>query len=161
MEESEKAIFAAGCFWGIEYYFQKAEGVLSTAVGFTGGDNVNPTYRYVCSGRTGHAEAVEVIFDPAITSFEILAKHFFEIHNPALVKKELDKRSQYRSSVFYCNDEQKMIAEKLVEILKGKNYEVGTEITKAGVFYKAEEYHQSYYNKKGKDDYGCRYKEKF
>ena len=161
MKESEKAIFAAGCFWGIEYYLQKAEGVLSTAVGFTGGANANPTYQDVCSGKTGHAEAVEVVFDPAITSFEILAKHFFEIHNPALVKKELDKRSQYRSSVFYCNDEQKMIAEKLVEILKGKNYEVGTEITKAGVFYKAEEYHQSYYDKKGKDDYGYRYKEKF
>ncbi len=161
MEESEKAIFAAGCFWGIEYYFQKAEGVLSTAVGFTGGDNANPTYQEVCSGKTGHAEAVEVVFDPAVTSFEILAKQFFEIHNPALVKKESDKRSQYRSSVFYYNDEQKMIAEKLVEILKGKNYEVGTEITKAGVFYKAEEYHQSYYDKKGKDDYGYRYKEKF
>jgi len=161
MANSEKAIFSAGCFWGIEYYFQKAVGVLSTAVGFTGGDNANPTYQDVCSGKTGHAEAVEVVFDPAITSFEKLAKHFFEIHNPALVKKELDKRSQYRSSVFYCNEEQKMIAEKLVKILKGKNYEVGTEITKAGVFYKAEEYHQSYYNKKGKDDYGHRYKEKF
>ncbi len=93
------------------------------------------------SGKTGHAEAVEVVFDPAVTSFETLAKHFFEIHNPALVKKESDKRSQYRSSVFCCNDEQKMIAEKLIEILKGKNYEVGTEITKAGVFYKAEEDH--------------------
>ena len=159
--ESEKAIFAAGCFWGIEYYFQKAEGVLSTAVGFTGGDNANPTYQDVCSGKTGHAEAVEVVFDPAITSFEILAKHFFEIHNPGLVKKNSDKRSQYRLSVFYCNEEQRMIAQKLVEILKGKNYEVGTEIKKAGVFYKAEEYHQSYYDKKGKDDYGYQYKEKF
>lgn len=161
MENSEKAVFAAGCFWGIEYYFQKAEGVLSTAVGFTGGDNTNPTYQDVCSGKTGHAEAVEVVFDPSKTSFEILAKHFFEIHNPALVKKGSDKRSQYRSAVFYCNDDQKMIAEKLIEILKGKNYEVGTEITKAGVFYKAEEYHQSYYDKKGKGDYGYRHKEKF
>jgi len=158
---TEKTIFAAGCFWGIEYYFQKAEGVLSTTVGFTGGDTTNPTYHDVCSGRTGHAEAVEVVFNPSKTSFKILAKHFFEIHNPALVKKESDKRSQYRSCVFYCNEEQKMIAEKLIEILKGKNYEVGTEITKAGVFYKAEEHHQSYYNKKGKDDYGYRYKEKF
>ncbi len=76
-------------FWGIEYYFQKAEGVLSTAVGFTGGDNANPTYMDVCSGKTGHAEAVEVVFDPAITSFEKLAKNFFEIHNPALIKKRV------------------------------------------------------------------------
>jgi len=137
------------------------EGVISTTVGFTGGATTNPTYHDVCSGRTGHSEAVELVFDPSKTSFELLAKHFFEIHNPALVKKELNKRSQYRSSVFYCNEEQKMIAERLVEILKGKNYEVGTEITKAVMFYKAEEYHQSYYNKKGKDDYAFRYKEKF
>ncbi len=161
MEHSETAIFAAGCFWGIEYYFQKAEGVLSTAVGFTGGVNAGPTYQEVCSGRTGHAEAVEVKFDPAITSFEILAKHFFEIHNPALIKKESDKRSQYRSCIFYHNDEQKMIAENLVAILKSKNYEVGTEITKASVFHRAEDYHQSYYDKKGKNDYGYRRKEKF
>ena len=161
MAVSEKAIFAAGCFWGVEYYFQKAKGILSTAVGFTGGENANPTYRDVCCGQTGHAEAVEVVFDPAITSFETLAKQFFEIYNPALVKNESGKRSQYRSSVFYVNDEQKRITQKLIEILRGKNYEVGTEITKAGVFYKAEEYHQSYYNKKGTEDYGYRYKEKF
>ncbi len=159
--KTEKAIFAAGCFWGVEESFHKAKGVISTAAGYIGGTTIHPTYQDVCSGKTGHAEAVEVVFDPVVTSFETLAKHFFEIHNPALVKKESDKRSQYRSSVFYCNEEQKMIAEKLVEILKGRNYEVGTEITKAGVFYKAEEYHQSYYDKKGKDDYGYRYKEKF
>ena len=87
MVKTEKAIFAVGCFWGIEYYFQKAEGVLTTAAGFTGGDKDKPTYHKVCSGKTGHAEAVEVIFDPAVTSFETLAKHFFEIHNPALIGK--------------------------------------------------------------------------
>ncbi len=103
--KTERAIFALGCFWGAEYYFQKAEGVLSTTVGFTGGDNAKPTYQDVCSKKTGHAEAVEIVFDPATTSFEILAKQSFEIHNPALVKKESYKRSQYRSSVFYCNEE--------------------------------------------------------
>ncbi len=159
--KTETAIFAAGCFWGIEYYFQKAEGVISTAVGFTGGDKEYPTYSDVCSGKTGHAEAVEVVFDPYRTTFEILAKHFFEIHNPALINKGTTRRSQYRSANFYVNDDQKVIAQKLVEVLKNKGFEVATEITKAGVFYKAEEYHQSYYDKKGKDDYGYRYKQKF
>lgn len=160
--KKEKAIFAAGCFWGIEYYFQKAEGVLATAAGFIGGDKDNPTYHDVCSGKTGHAEAVEVVFDPSKTTFEALAQHFFEIHNPASINNSnTGRRSQYRSAIFYVSDEQKVIAEKLVEILINKNHEIGTEITKAGVFYKAEEYHQSYYNKKGKDDYGYRYKQKF
>jgi peptide methionine sulfoxide reductase msrA/msrB len=158
----ETAVFAAGCFWGVEYYFQKAKGVVATAVGYTGGSKKDPTYTDVCIGQTGHAEAVEVLFDPTQTSYEILAKHFFEIHNPALIGKEgSGKRSQYRSAIFYTNTEQKRIAENLVVLLKSKNYEVGTEITPAEVFYKAEEYHQSYYNKKGKDDYGYRYKQKF
>ena len=101
---TERAIFAAGCFWGIQYYFQKAKGVISTTVGYTGGDKVNPIYHDVCSGKTGHAEVVEVIFDPSETSFETLAKHFFEIHNPALIGKEGNRnRSQYRSAVFYTD----------------------------------------------------------
>ena len=158
----EKAIFAAGCFWGIEYYFQKAEGVLTTAAGFIGGDKDNPTYHEVCSGKTGHAEAVEVVFDPSKTTFETLAKHFFEIHNPALISRESNgKRSQYRSAIFYVNDDQKLTAENLIELLKNNNFEVGTEVTPAGAFYKAEEYHQNYYNKLGKNDYGNRYKQKF
>lgn len=160
--KTEKAIFAAGCFWGVEYYFQKAKGVISTSVGFTGGDTVNPSYQDVCSGRSGHAEAVEVVFDPFETSYETLAKHFFEIHNPALIGNAgTGKRSQYRSAIFYVTDEQKVIAQTLVELLRNKQFEVCTEITLAGAFYKAEEYHQSYYNKKGKDDYGYRYKQKF
>jgi peptide methionine sulfoxide reductase msrA/msrB len=159
---TERAVFAAGCFWGVEYYFQKAKGVLATAVGFTGGSTKDPTYTDVCRGQTGHAEAVEVLFDPLETSYEILAKNFFEIHNPAVIGREGNgKRSQYRSAIFYMNDEQRKIAEKLVVILKSKNFAVGTEITLAEVFYEAEEYHQSYYNKKGKDDYGYRYKQKF
>ncbi len=159
---TEKAIFAAGCFWGIEYYFQKAEGVISTATGFIGGDKDKPTYHDVCSGKTGHAEAVEVNFDPTKTTYETLAKHFFEIHNPALISNEsTGKRSQYRSAIFYTDNEQKAIAEKLVLMLRNKNFEVSTEITRAGTFFKAEDYHQSYYDKKGRDDYGYRLKQKF
>lgn len=161
MADHEKAIFAAGCFWGIEFSFQKHEGVLSTTTGYTGGVTSNPGYPDVCSGRTGHAEAVEVTFDPSITSFEKLAKHFFEIHNPALIGNHDNHRSQYRSAIFYLNDEQKSVAEKLIEKLKGKNVDVETEITKAAVFYKAEEHHQDYYNKNGKEDNGHRYKKKF
>ncbi len=148
---TERAIFAAGCFWGVEHYFQKAKGVLSTTAGFIGGDKINPTYREVCSSKTGHAEAVEIVFDPLETSYETLAKHFFEIHNPALISREsTGKRSQYRSAIFYLNDEQKVIANNLLNLLKKKGFEVGTEISPAEVFYKAEEYHQGYYDKKVK-----------
>ncbi len=159
---TEKAIFAAGCFWGIEYYFQKVIGVISTATGFIGGDTDNPSYNEVCSGTTGHAEAVEVLFDPSRTTYETLTKHFFEIHNPALISNDSKgRRSQYRSSIFYVNDDQKAVADKLVAILRNKNFEVSTEIMPAGTFYKAEKYHQNYYGKKGKDDYGYRCKQKF
>ncbi len=160
--KTEKAIFAAGCFWGVENSFQKAKGVLSTAAGYIGGNKANPTYQQVCSGQTNHAEAVEVVYDPLETSYETLAKHFFEIHNPALISREsTGKRSQYRSAIFYINDEQKLVAENLIELLRNKNIEAGTEITPAGVFYKAEEYHQSYYNKKGTVEDANRYKQKF
>jgi peptide methionine sulfoxide reductase msrA/msrB len=158
----ETAIFAAGCFWGVEYYFQKAKGVISTAAGYIGGMKDNPTYQEVCSGKTGHAEAIEVVFDPAETSYEILARFFFEIHNPSRSGgTSIGRRSQYRSAIFYMNEEQKKTAEQLIELLKSKNFEIGTEITPASAFYKAEEYHQGYYNKKGKNDYGYRYKQKF
>jgi peptide methionine sulfoxide reductase msrA/msrB len=130
------------CFWGVEHYFQTCKGVILTVVGYIGGDKTNPAYNEVCSGKTGHAEAVEVVFDPLETSYETLAKCFFEIHNPASINQELrGKRSQYRSAIFYVSEEQKVVAEKLVKMLKDKNFEVGTEITPAGVFYKAEEYH--------------------
>ena len=160
--KTERALFASGCFWGTEYYFQKAEGVLQTNVGYTGGHKENATYHDVCSGNTGHAEAVEVIFDPSQTSYEELAKLFFETHNPEHKSRQgPDIGTQYRSAVFYLNDEQKQIAENLIQVLKNKNYEVVTEVTKAGTFWKAEDKHQQYYSKGGGNPYCHKYVKKF
>ena len=159
---TERALFASGCFWGTEYYFQKVKGVLQTNVGYTGGHKDNATYHDVCSGNTGHAEAVEVIFDPSQTSYEELAKLFFETHNPEHKSRQgPDIGTQYRSAVFYLNDEQKQIAENLIQVLKNKNYKVVTEVTKAGTFWKAEDKHQQYYSKGGGNPYCHKYVKKF
>jgi peptide methionine sulfoxide reductase msrA/msrB len=151
---SERAIFASGCFWGTECYLQRAPGVISTTVGFTGGHVDHPTYKQVCTGRTGHAEAVEVIYDPSKTSYEKLAKLFFETHDfTQLNRQGPDIGKQYRSAIFYLNEEQKQIAERLVRELQQMGYAVKTEITPAGKFWPAEDYHQAYYNKTGKTPY--------
>jgi peptide methionine sulfoxide reductase msrA/msrB len=149
-----RAIFASGCFWGTQYYLQRAPGVISTTVGFTGGHVDHPTYKQVCTGRTGHAEAVEVIYDPAKISYEQLAKLFFETHDfTQLNRQGPDIGKQYRSAIFYLNEEQKQIAERLVQQLRQMGYDVKTEITPAGKFWVAEDYHQDYYNKTGKTPY--------
>jgi peptide methionine sulfoxide reductase msrA/msrB len=159
---TETAIFASGCFWGTEYFFQKAEGVIFTAVGYIGGEKENPSYEQVCTGRTGHAEATEVIFDPAKTSYENMVKLFFETHDPGQLNRQgPDIGHQYRSGIFYLNDEQKAIAERLAETLKQKGQKVVTEITKATKFYKAENYHQKYYSTGGGSPYCHRYIKKF
>ena len=151
---TEKAIFASGCFWGTEYYMEKEPGVISTTVGYTGGFVDNPTYQQVSTGKTGHAESVQVVYDPNKTSYEKLAKLFFETHNFSQVGGQgPDIGPQYRSAIFYLNDEQKEIAQKLVKILKEKGKKVATEITPAGRFWPAEEYHQQYYDKNGKRPY--------
>lgn len=159
---TERAIFAGGCFWGVEYYIEKHPGVLSVTSGYIGGHTKNPTYEEVCSKTTGHAEAVEVIYDPTKTDYEALARLFFEIHDPTQVDRQgPDIGEQYRSEVFYVDDEQKQIAEKLIQILKGKGYEVATKVTKATEFYTAEKYHQDYYINKGTLPYCHGYTKRF
>ncbi len=150
----ERAIFASGCFWGTEYYFQKAQGVISTTVGYVGGRVSNPSYREVCSGTTGHAEATEVFYDPEKTDFETLARLFFETHDPTHLNRQgPDIGTQYRSGVFYFNEEQKEITEKLISLLEGKGMKIATEVTKATEFYTAENYHQDYYKNNGSSPY--------
>jgi peptide methionine sulfoxide reductase msrA/msrB len=160
--KTERAIFASGCFWGTEFYMKKAEGVISTAPGYIGGTLENPTYKDVCTGRTGHAEAVEVIYDPEKISYSDLAKLFFETHEPGQVDGQgPDIGPQYRSGIFYLNGEQKQTAEELIQQLKDKGYKVVTEVTEATKFYPAEDYHHNYYGKNGQSPYCHRYVKKF
>jgi peptide methionine sulfoxide reductase msrA/msrB len=150
--KTETAYFAGGCFWGTEYLLSQAPGVTSTRVGYMGGLTQKPTYRDVCEHGTGHAEAVEVVFDPSKTNFETLARLFFEIHDPTQVDRQgPDVGDQYRSEVFYVDDNQKATTEKLIGILKGKGLKVATRLSKAGTFWEAEDYHQDYYDKIGKE----------
>lgn len=159
----ERALFASGCYWGTEYYMQQAEGVISTTVGYTGGHVENPSYRQVCTGTTGHAETVEVVYDPTKTDFETLARLFFETHDPTQVNRQgPDIGEQYRSAVFYLNEEQKQITEKLIALLEAKGLKVATEVTEATTFYtEQQEYHQDYYQKKGSTPYCHFYQKKF
>ena len=159
----KRALFASGCYWGTEYYMQQAEGVISTTVGYTGGHVANPTYREVCTGTTGHAETVEVVYDPELTDFETLARLFFETHDPTQVNRQgPDIGTQYRSALFYLDEEQKNIAEKLVKELEEKGYDVATEITEAGPFYQEQkDYHQDYYQKTGGTPYCHAYTKRF
>lgn len=152
--ESNKAIFAGGCFWGVEYYFQHAPGVHSTSVGYIGGTTENPTYKEVCSHKTGHIEALEVTFDPTKTTYEELAKLFFEIHDPTQVDGQgNDIGNQYISAVFHNSENQKTVTEKLISQLKEKGFKVATQVKKATKFWPAETYHQQYYEKGGGTPY--------
>jgi peptide-methionine (S)-S-oxide reductase len=149
----QKSTFAAGCFWGVEAKFRMIDGVLDAEVGYTGGHVENPTYRMVCSKRTGHAEAVQITYDADQISYETLVRAFFEMHNPISRNRQgWDIGSQYRSAIFYHNEEQKKIAENVkCELEKSGNYRkpFATEISPAEEFYRAEEYHQQYYDKQG------------
>lgn len=160
--ETEKAYFAGGCFWGTEHLLQQSTGVISVQSGYMNGHTKDPTYREVCDGNTGHAEAVEVVYDPTKTNFETLARMFFEIHDPTQLNRQgPDIGNQYRSAVFYVNDEQKQVTENLIRLLKDKGYRVVTEIARADVFYPAEKYHQDYYESNGKEPYCHFYQKRF
>jgi methionine-S-sulfoxide reductase len=149
----EKAIFACGCFWGVEATFQKLDGVISAVSGYTGGRTENPTYKEVCNGNTYHAEAAEVEFDPSKISYEKLVTIFFKMHDPTTLNRQgPDVGSQYRSAIFYNSEEQKNTAETVKkEFEEAKIYKkpIVTQIAPASTFYKAEEYHQKYYEKQG------------
>jgi len=143
---TEEAIFAGGCFWGVEYQFQQVEGVISATSGYTGGHVQGPTYEQVCTGRTGHAEAVRVTFDPQRVSYEQLARLFFEIHDPTQLDRQgPDAGTQYRSAVFYRDERQKDTAEKLIAELRANGYNVATKVSAASEFFAAEDYHQDYF----------------
>lgn len=152
----QKATFAAGCFWHVEEAFREIKGVISTTVGYTGGKMKNPTYEEVCTDETGHAEAVQIEYDPKIVPYEKLLDAFWTIHDPTQKNRQgPDEGTQYRSAIFYHTEEQKKIAEKsLKEEQKKYEEKIATEITKATVFYPAEEYHQKYLMKRGQKTCG-------
>lgn len=159
---TDTAIFAGGCFWGVEYYMRRLNGVISTEVGYTGGHKDHPTYKEVCAGHTGHYEAIEVVFDPSQCSYETVARMFFETHDPTQWNHQgPDYGEQYRSAVFYRNEEQKMTAGQLISLLKEKGLNVVTELKPAAKFWKAEDYHQDYYEHKGQTPYCHGYVKRF
>jgi peptide methionine sulfoxide reductase msrA/msrB len=150
----ERAIVGGGCFWGVEELLRQVPGVHSTQVGFCGGSVVNPSYKEVCSGRTGHAEVVEIVFDPKVITYEAVLRHFFEIHDPTQKDRQgPDMGTQYRSVVFYLSEDQKLAAKKLIMQLEKIGYRVMTEVEAARPFYKAEEEHQLYYQRNHKHPY--------
>jgi peptide-methionine (S)-S-oxide reductase len=150
---TEKAMFGAGCFWGVEAAFRQVKGVISTTVGYSGGTFQNPTYKEVCSGRTGHAEVVEVEYDPSQVSYEELLNVFWENHDPTQLNRQgPDVGAQYRSAIFFHTPQQEAAARASKEALeRSGQYKrpIVTEITPASEFYRAEDYHQQYLEKRG------------
>ena len=147
----DKALFAAGCFWGVQFYFDQVPGVTKTTVGYTGGHTKNPTYEEVCTHTTGHAEATLIEFDPERVSYETLLRQFFHMHDPTQLNRQgPDIGDSYRTAIFYFDDAQKASAEAVKEELQPQHSKpIVTEIIKARSFYKAEEYHQKYTEKTG------------
>ncbi|KAI8375574.1 hypothetical protein BD560DRAFT_433625 [Blakeslea trispora] len=157
----EKATFAAGCFWGVEHIYNKhfKELGIETKVGYMGGELEDPTYKQVKTGTTNHAEVCEILFDPSKVSYETLVEFFYKMHDPTTLNAQgpEDIGTQYRSAIFYHNDEQKLIAEKVTKEVQEKHYaetKIVTEITPAAKFYDAEEYHQ-FYLEKNPEGYAC------
>jgi peptide methionine sulfoxide reductase msrA/msrB len=153
-ENRHKSYFVSGCFWGTEYWFMKATGVKATAVGFMGGTVDNPNYQQVKTGTTGHLECVEIEYDTTGTNYENLVKLFFETHDFTQTDGQgPDIGSQYLSCLFYTNPEEKAIAENYIRRLEETGYQVATQLRPASVFWKAEDYHQRYYEHKGTQPY--------
>lgn len=157
-----KAYFAGGCFWGVEHLFQNKEGVISAVSGYMGGTKENPSYENVVNENTGHSEVVEVTYDTEKISYESLAKFFFEIHDPTQTDGQWpDIGEQYLSVIFFNDEEEKAISEKLIKTLEGKGLKVATKLKPAETFWKAEGYHQNYYKEKGTKPYCHFYQKKF
>jgi len=148
----EQAIFAAGCFWGVQDYFDQIPGVTSSTVGYTGGSLENPTYEDVLTHTTGHAEALLIEFDASKVSYETLVRQFFHMHDPTQLNRQgPDVGENYRSSIFYVTDEQKEVAEKVIADLQPEyDGQIVTEVVPAGPFYEAEDYHQKFVQKTGR-----------
>ncbi len=146
-----KAIFAAGCFWGVQTYFDQVPGVTSTVVGYTGGHTENPTYEQVCTHTTGHAEAIEIVFDPEKVTYETLVRQFFRMHDPTQMNRQgPDIGDSYRSAIFYFDNEQKQTAERVMHDCQSDfDNPIVTQVTPVGPFYPAEEYHQKFTEKTG------------
>lgn len=160
--KTDEIIFAAGCFWGVEYYLQKLPGVLLTEVGYCGGHKDNPTYQEVCTKTTGHLEVVRVIYDSSKLDLDSLIKYFFEIHDPTQTDGQgPDIGNQYLSAIFYYNQQQKEIAEGIIKILQEKGYEIATSLRPVEPFWIGEEYHRDYYNHKGTLPYCHGYTKRF
>ncbi|MFZ1460851.1 MAG: peptide-methionine (S)-S-oxide reductase MsrA [Ignavibacteria bacterium] len=158
-EKTDTAIFGAGCFWCVEAIFQRLKGVESIESGYTGGTVENPTYKQVCTGETGHAEVAKIIFNPDVISFNELLEVFWTTHDPTTLNQQgADIGTQYRSAVFYLNDEQKMQAEKSKSEIATQIWDgsIVTEITPLKKYYKAEDYHQNYFNQNSDQSY-CRF----
>jgi len=157
-----EAFFGAGCFWGVEYYFEKLKGVTDVVSGYMGGTHVAPTYKDVCSGLTGHAEVIKVVYNPEEISYESLTKYFFEIHDFSQINRQgPDIGTQYRSAIFYNSNDEKETAQKLIDFLISKGYQVATKLEEAQIFWLAEDYHQNYYQNKGSQPYCHSYRKIF
>lgn len=162
MKDTGCAYFAGGCFWGTEYFFSQAQGVLSTSVGYMGGHTEHPDYKEVCAGNTGHYETNEIKYDATQTSYENMVKLFFEIHDFTQADGQgPDIGQQYLSVIFFQNEWQQAIAEKYINTLTDKGYQVATVIHPVSTFWKAEDYHQNYYRHQGTIPYCHAYRKIF
>lgn len=151
-QETQKALFGAGCFWGVQYYFDQVPGVVRTTVGYSGGHTENPTYEEVCSHTTGHAEVTLIEFDPRQISYEMLVRQFFRMHDPTQLNRQgPDVGDSYRTAIFYFSDEQRATAQAVRDIVQATlDKPIVTEISAAGPFYEAEAYHQKFTERTGR-----------